>query len=163
MNASTDRIERQILLRAPLERVWRALTDPEAFGAWFGMAFDGPFIVGEPVTGRIVPTRVDPDVARLQEPHTGTPFKIFIERIEPMRVFAYRWHPYAVEAGADYSQEPTTLVSFELEAVGNDTLLRLTESGFDQLPPARRADALRANDGGWALQMGNIEKYVTTH
>ncbi len=163
MSTSTDRIERQILLHAPLERVWRALVDPEAFGAWFGMTFDGPFVIGKPATGRIVPTRVDPEVARLQAPHAGTPFELFIERIEPMRVFAYRWHPYAVDADTDYRREPTTLVSFELETVEGGTLLRLTESGFDRLPPARRSDALHANDGGWALQMGNIEKYVATY
>lgn len=163
MNTSTDRIEQQILLHAPLERVWHALVDPGALGAWFGMAFDGPFVVGQPVTGRIVPTQVDPEVAKLQEPHAGTPFEIYIERIEPMRVFAYRWHPYPVDTDADVRQEPTTLVSFELEVVGDGTLLRLTESGFDGLPPARRADALRANDGGWAMQMSNIEKYVATH
>lgn len=163
MSASTDRIEQQILLHAPLERVWLALIEPDAFGAWFGMAFDGPFVIGQPVTGKIVPTQVDPEVARLQEPHAGTPFKLLIERIEPMQVFAWRWHPYAIDPDTDYEQEPTTLVTFELESVEGGTLLRLTESGFDRLPPARRADALRANEGGWSMQMSNLEKYVAAH
>ncbi|MEP7184869.1 MAG: SRPBCC family protein [Rhodanobacter sp.] len=163
MNVSTDRIEQHILLHAPVERVWRALIEPDAFGAWFGMVFDGPFVVGQPVTGRIAPTQVDPEVAKLQQPHAGKPFKLFIERIEPMRLFAWRWHPYAVDADTDYDNEPTTLVTFELEAVGNGTMLRLTESGFDRLPHARRADALRNNAAGWTMQMGNIEKYVAAH
>jgi uncharacterized protein YndB with AHSA1/START domain len=160
MTSSTDRIEQQILLHAPVARVWHALTDAEAFGAWFGMALDGPFVAGQPVTGTIQPTRVDPEVARLQQPHAGTPFTLYVERIEPMRLFAWRWHPYAIEPGTDYRQEPTTLVSFELEAVAEGTVLRLTESGFDQLPPSRRETALRANEGGWTMQMGNIGKYV---
>lgn len=163
MNTSTDRIEQQILLHAPLERVWHALADPGALGAWFGMAFDGPFVAGQPVTGRIVPTQVDPEVARLQEPYAGTPFRLLIERIEPMRAFAWRWHPYAVDHDTDYEQEPTTLVTFELEVVEHGTLLRLTESGFDRLPPTRRADALRANEGGWTMQMSNIARYVDAH
>src|SRR6185312_6852710 len=121
MSSSTDRIEQHILLRAPLERVWHALTDARAFGAWFGMAFDGPFVAGQPVTGTIQPTQVDPEVARLQAPHAGKSFKLFIERIEPMQVFAWRWHPYAIDPDTDYQWEPTTLVTFELEAVADDT------------------------------------------
>lgn len=163
MSTDPDRIERRILLSAPLERVWQALADAEAFGHWFGMAFDGPFVAGETITGRIAPTRVDPEVARLQAPHVGTPFELHIERIEPMRVFAYRWHPFAIDPEVDYRLEPTTLVTFELEPVEGGTLLRLTESGFAALPQARRAAALQANQGGWAAQMGNIEKYVARH
>jgi uncharacterized protein YndB with AHSA1/START domain len=163
MGLSTDRIEQHILLRAPLDRVWYALTDAGAFGAWFGMALDGPFVAGQPITGTIQPTRVDAEVARLQAPHAGTPFTLYVERIEPMRVFAWRWHPYAIEPGMDYDREPTTLVTFELETVAEGIMLRLTESGFDQLPAARRDAARRDNAGGWAMQMGNIEKYVAAH
>ncbi|NII09689.1 SRPBCC family protein [Oleiagrimonas sp. C23AA] len=160
---STDHIERQILLKAPRERVWRALTDPAQFGAWFGMAFDGPFIAGQPVSGRIEPTQVDAEVAKMQEKFRGTPITLLIERIEPMRLFSYRWHPYAVDTTVDYSDEPTTLVSFELEEAYDGTLLRLTESGFDALPAARRENALRANRGGWKKQISNIQRYVDAH
>ncbi len=163
MVTSTDRIEQHILLRAPLERVWHALTDAGAFGAWFGMALDGPFVAGRPDTGTIQPTQVDAEVARLQEPHAGAPFTLYVERIEPMRVFAWRWHPEAIEPGMDGDKEPTTLVTFELEPVAEGIMLRLTESGFDQLPAARRDAARRDNAGGWAMQMGNIEKYVAAH
>ena len=82
MGAPTDRIEQHILLRAPLERVWHALTDASAFGAWFGMALDGPFVAGQPITGTIQPTQVDAEVARLQAPHAGTPFTLYVERID---------------------------------------------------------------------------------
>lgn len=158
---STDRIEKRILLRAPVERVWRAISDAGEFGTWFGVAFDGPFVAGARLTGKIVPTRVDPEIARLQQPHEGKAFEIVVDRIEPPRRFAFRWHPYAVEPGVDYAKEPMTLVLFELEAVEGGTLLTLSESGFDQLPPARRARAFTANEGGWEKQTALIEKYLT--
>src|SRR5579862_6989628 len=110
---TTDRIEKKIVLKATRERVWQAISDSAQFGTWFGVAFDGPFVVGKWMTGRIVPTKVDPEVAKLQEPHTGAPFRILIERIEPMERFSFRWHPFAIEPGYDYSKEPTTLVVFE--------------------------------------------------
>jgi uncharacterized protein YndB with AHSA1/START domain len=156
----TDRIEKKILLRAPLALVWQAISDAAQFGAWFGVAFDGPFVAGVRLTGRIVPTRVDPEVARLQEPHAGKPFEIVVERIEPMRRFAFRWHPYAIEPDVDYSNEPMTLVTFELAATPDGTMLTITESGFDRIPLARRAQAFRANDGGWTHQAALIEKYL---
>src|SRR5690349_12996150 len=149
---STDRIEKNVTLRAPRERVWKALTDARQFGAWFGVELDAPFVAGARVTGRIVPTTVDPDIARLQEPHRGLPVEWWIERIEPMDVFAFRWHPFAIERGVDYSAEPTTLVVFELGEVPGGTSLRITESGFDRIPLERRAKAFAANDGGWSKQ-----------
>lgn len=156
----TDRIEKKILLRAPRARVWRAISDAGEFGAWFGVAFDGPFVAGARLTGRITPTRVDPDVAKLQEPHAGKPFEIVVDTIEPMRRFAFRWHPYAIDPAVDYSREPMTLVTFALEDVADGTLLTITESGFDGIPLARRAQAFRANDGGWSHQAALIEKYL---
>jgi len=81
---STDRIEKKILLRATRERVWKAISDAEQFGAWFGVAFDGDFVRGVHLTGRIVPTAVDRDIAKLQEPHAGKPFEFSVDRIEPM-------------------------------------------------------------------------------
>src|ERR1700761_308747 len=102
----TDRIEKTILLRAPQERVWQAISDAAQFGTWFGVAFDGPFVEGARLTGTMVPTKVDADVAKLQEPFKGRPFEFFIERIEPSMRLAFRWHPYAIEPGVDYSAEP---------------------------------------------------------
>jgi uncharacterized protein YndB with AHSA1/START domain len=157
---NTDRIEKKIVLRAPHERVWRAISDSKQFGSWFGVAFDGPFVEGAQLTGRITPTTVDPAIAKLQQPHAGTPFTILVERIEPMRTFAFRWHPYAIDLGVDYSKEPTTLITFALESVPGGIQLTISETGFDQIPLDRRAKAFSANDGGWTMQTTLIEKYL---
>jgi len=160
MPSATDRIEKTVLLRAPPERVWRAISDPREFGTWFGVEFDGPFVAGARVTGRIVPTKVDAQVAKAQEPHAGAKFECTIDRVEPMRLFSFRWHPYGVEQGVDYSKEPTTLVTFALEEAAGGTKLTITETGFDQIPLERRAKAFSANAEGWAMQAKLIEKYL---
>lgn len=160
MTSNTDRIRKQVLLRAPLERVWSAVSDAEQFGSWFGVRFDGPFVAGERLIGRVVPTSVDPDVAKSQEPYEGLRFDVLVERIEPMRLFSFRWHPYAVDPDVDYSGEPRTLVELVLEEVEGDTLLTVTESGFDGVPLERRAKAFEMNEQGWAGQMTLIEKYL---
>ncbi len=160
MTSATDRIEKKILLRATRQRVWRALADSTEFGTWFGMKFDGPFAPGATMRASIVPTKVDPEVAEMQKPHEGMRFDITVERIEPERLFSFRWHPHAVEPGADYSNEPSTLVSFELEEAPGGILLTATESGFDQIPLARRAKAFAANEQGWGMQVKLVEKYL---
>lgn len=146
---STDRIERQVVLKAPRSRVWRALTDPQEFGSWFGVKVQGGFAPGARVRGAIT--------------HPGyehVVWDIAIEKMEPERLFSWRWHPYAVEPGVDYSKEPATLVEFTLEEVPGGTLLTVVESGFDQVPLARRALAYRMNGDGWTAQMRNIERHV---
>lgn len=155
-----DRIEKKILLRAPRKRVWRALADSTEFGAWFGMRFDGPFTAGGRMRGTIVPTTADPEVASAQKPYEGTPFEITIDQMEPERLFSFRWHPGAVEPGIDYSEEPTTLVVFVLEEVLDGVLLTITESGFDRIPPVRRAKAFSQNEKGWSIQVTLIERYL---
>jgi uncharacterized protein YndB with AHSA1/START domain len=157
---TTDRIEKKILLHAPLKRVWRALSDSAEFGAWFGVKFDGPFQPGVSLRGAIVPTIVDPEVAKAQKKHEGAPFEITVEPIELERLFSFRWHPYAMESGVDYSAEPTTLVAFALEEVAGGVMLTVTESGFDQIPLARRAQAFLANEQGWGMQVKLIEAYL---
>jgi uncharacterized protein YndB with AHSA1/START domain len=154
-----DRIEKQITLRAPLARVWRALSDSREFGAWFGAEFDGPFVAGARVSGKIRPTQADPEVARLQAPHAGTPFDMFVERIEPPHLLAFRWLP-GVDSNPD---DPTTLVVFELSEVAGGTLLRITESGFDRIPLARRTRAFTENEDGWEHQTRLIAKYLESH
>ena len=156
----TDRIEKQVLLKASRARVWKALTDAKEFGEWFGVRFDGPFVAGAPLHGVIVPTQADADVAKLQEPYAGRAFDITVDRIEPQRLFSFRWHPYAVEPGSDHSKEPTTLVMFALEEHPGGIRLTVTESGFDQVPLDRRAAAFAANEGGWEKQMTLIEKHL---
>jgi uncharacterized protein YndB with AHSA1/START domain len=160
MTANTDRIEKRVHLRAPRERVWRAISNAEEFGTWFGVEFDAPFAAGSKVSGRIVPTKIDAEVAKVQEPYSGMPCDIVVERIEPMSLFSFRWHPYAIEPGADYSLEPTTLVEFRLENASGGTLLTISESGFDGIPLARRAEAFESNAEGWAMQATLIGKYL---
>jgi uncharacterized protein YndB with AHSA1/START domain len=157
---NTDRIEKQVVLRAPRARVWRAISDSKEFGSWFGVKFDGPFVAGRPVRGVISPTTVDAEVAKMQQPYAGTAFEITIDQIEPERIFSFRWHPFAIERDVDYSAEPTTLIVFTLEEVPNGTKLTVSESGFDAVPLARRAQAFTANEQGWAIQMTLIEKYL---
>jgi len=161
MTSVTDRLEKKTLLKAPQERVWGAISDAKRFGAWFGVSFEGDFAPGARMIGTIVPTTVDPDVAKSMEKHAGMTFEIQIDRIEPMNHFSYRWHPFAIHRDVDYSAEPTTLVVFELEEVTGGTMLTITESGFDGIPLARRADAFEANDEGWTLQSKLLEKYVS--
>ena len=157
---SQDRIEKKILLHAPRASVWRALADSKEFGHWFGMKFDGPFVPGAPVRGVIQPTAVNAEVAKAQKPHEGLAFEIIIEQMEPERLFSFRWHPFAVEPGVDYSAEPTTLVAFTLEEVADGVMLTVTESGFDRIPLERRAKAFSANEGGWSIMVKVIEEYL---
>ncbi len=157
---STDRIEKKILLRAPRSRVWRALSDSVEFGSWFGVKFEGPFTPGACMRGRLVGTTVDPEVAKSQQQLGDLPFEITIEQMEAERLFSFRWHPFAVERGLDYSAEPTTLVVFVLEEVADGVMLTVTESGFDRIPPARRAEAFKANEGGWGIMVKMIEGYL---
>lgn len=150
MNSSTDRIEREILLKAPRAKVWRALSNAEEFGNWFGAALKGQtFAAGGRVKGQIT----YPGYEHLT-------FDVTVEKVEPERLLAFRWHPAPMDASADYSKEPSTLVVFELKEAKGGTLLRVVESGFDGLPAARRLEAFRMNSGGWDIQMKNIEAHV---
>lgn len=146
---SQDRIEKQIVLRAPRSRVWRALTDSESFGQWFGVKMDGPFIPGVRVSGKITMPKYE-----------HLPFEITIETMEPESRFSWRWHPNAIDASHDYSAEPTTLVEFTLTETAEGTLLAVVESGFEGIPLSRRFDAYRGNERGWEYQMKQIEQYA---
>jgi uncharacterized protein YndB with AHSA1/START domain len=145
-----DRIEKQVLLRAPRARVWQAISRAEEFGRWFLVEFEGGFREGATVRGRIT-----------NPGYEHVPMQITIERMEPERLFSYRWRPYAIDPNVDYSAEPTTLVEFRLaDAEGGGTLLTIVESGFEGIPVARRAEAYRMNDMGWGIQTENIRRYV---
>lgn len=157
---STDRIEKSVLLRAPLDRVWRAISNAEEFGRWFGVRFGGPFVAGGSVTAAIAPTTVDDEVAKRQQPHAGTKSTWQIVAVEPPRRFAYRWHPFAVEPNVDYEREPTTLVEFTLSETDDGVLLTITESGFDAIPAARRGTSFEANAEGWAIQTDLVRRYL---
>jgi uncharacterized protein YndB with AHSA1/START domain len=157
-----DRIEKQAVLDAPQERVWQAISDAGKFGEWFGAEFDAGFEPGRELTGRIVPTRVDREVAKMQEKHTGMRFAFRVESVDPPNRIVFGWHPYAVDPGVDYSGEPMTRVTFALAEVGEGTRVTLTETGFDGLPASRREAAYAANDGGWTHQLKLLEKFVVT-
>lgn len=146
---NNDRIEKRIELKAPLSRVWRALTDYREFGQWFRVKLEGPFVPGQTTRGHIA----YPGYEHLK-------MEVVVQKIEPERLFSYTWHPYAVDPNKDYSQEPSTLVEFRLEKTSTGTLLVVTESGFDKIPSERRLEAFRMNEGGWSIQMQNIEAYV---
>jgi uncharacterized protein YndB with AHSA1/START domain len=150
MTASTDCIEKTIVLSAPRARVWRALTTAREFGAWFGATLDGEF-----AEGRVVGVRIaNPKYAHLR-------MSLTIERIIPEQLFSYRWHPYPVDTAYDYSKDTPTLVEFRLADHPRGVELTVTESGFDSIPLARRAEAFRMNTEGWNAQLANIERYVS--
>jgi uncharacterized protein YndB with AHSA1/START domain len=157
---STDRIEKRILLHATPQRIWRALADSTEFGTWFGMRFDGPFTPGARMSGVIVPTTVNADVAKAQKQYEGVPFEITIEQMEPERIFSFRWHPGAIDRSVDYSKEPTTLVVFSLEPTAGGVLLTVTESGFDRIPLERRAGAFNQNEEGWNMVVKMFAEYL---
>lgn len=158
--STTDYIEKRVLLKAPRERVWRAISEAKQFGTWFGVEFEGEFTAGTVLMGRLSGTKVDADVAKLQQPHLGLSFEFHIERIEPMALFSFRWHPHAVDPSIDFTAEPMTLVEFRLEDQAHGTLLIVKESGFDRIPLERRASAFASNEGGWTHQCKLIEKYL---
>jgi uncharacterized protein YndB with AHSA1/START domain len=149
MATESDRIEKEIVVRAPRSRVWRALTDAKEFGQWFQAEMEDAFAAGAPARGHIT----YPGYEHLR-------LEVHVERVEPERLFSFRWHPYAVDPKQDYSNEPMTLVVFELDEVAEGTRIRVTESGFDQIPLARRAEAFRMNSQGWAEQVQNIARHV---
>jgi uncharacterized protein YndB with AHSA1/START domain len=144
-----DRIEKRIELKAPVARVWRALTDYREFGEWFRVKIEAPFAPGAVSRGHIT----WPGYEHLQ-------WEAVVKAMEPERLFSFTWHPYAVDPKMDYSKEPQTLVEFRLEKTKQGTLLTVTESGFERIPAARRAEAFMRNDGGWTQQMENIERHV---
>ena len=145
----TDRIEKRIELKAPISRVWRALTDYREFGEWFRVKLDGPFVPGQISRGHIT----YPGYEHLT-------WEVTVQKIERERLFSFTWHPYAVDPKVDYSREPPTLVEFRLEETPRGTLLLLTESGVSGIPSERRLEAFRMNEGGWTEQAKNIERHV---
>ena len=144
-----NQIEKRIELKAPVSRVWRALTDYREFGEWFRVNLEGPFVPGKIARGHIT----YPGYEHLE-------FEAVVQKMEPEKLFSLTWHPYAVDPQTDYSTETPTLVEFKLEKIATGTLLTVTESGFDKIPANRRAEAFRMNEGGWAAQMENIKKYL---
>jgi uncharacterized protein YndB with AHSA1/START domain len=146
---TSDRIEKHFQVGAKRSRVWRAISNAEEFGTWFGMKLDRPFAPGATVIGRLtIPG------------YEHVTLEMMVEQIEPERYFSYRWHPYPMNPAIDYKAEPTTLVEFRLQETAGGTAVAITESGFDRLPASRRAEAFRMNDAGWAGQSKKLADYV---
>src|SRR3954469_5354634 len=145
----TDFIRKTIDLKAPVSRVWKALTDHREFGTWFRVRLDGPFVPGQPSTGNMT----FPGYEHVR-------WNAVVQRIEPERHFSFTWHPYALDPAVDYSGEPPTLIEFTLEPIAGGTRLTVVESGFDALPPHRRDEAFRMNEKGWTVQVQNIANHV---
>ncbi|HET7757983.1 MAG TPA: SRPBCC family protein [Steroidobacteraceae bacterium] len=142
-------IEKRIELKAPIARVWRALTDHREFGEWFCVRIDGPFVPGQVSRGQVT----YPGYEHLR-------WEAVVQRMEPERYFSFTWHPCAIDAQRDYSGETPTLVEFRLEESAGGTLLVVTESGFENVPSDRRAEAFRMNTAGWATQLQNVAAHV---
>lgn len=147
--SNTDQILKHVHLRAGRSRVWRAITNAREFGAWFGVNLKGEFAEGEAIRGSITYTGFE-----------HVTMEVRVERIVPEELFSYRWHPYAIDPAVDYSEEPTTLVEFRLDEVGGGTRLTIVESGFENIPLVRRAEAFRMDERGWAEQTANIKRHV---
>lgn len=165
-----DRIEKDIVLRAPVERVWRAITDVSEFAQWFGIKLNQPFSPGRTITGTFeggfdeayvmqcqISFGLEPTGIRLPEPNA-----VFctVERMEAPNLFSFRWIPYGIDVVCDPAREPTTLVEFRLEPVAEGTRLTIAESGFEGVPAHRRKRAFMMNDGGWSAQIENIRRHV---
>lgn len=152
MNAhSHDTIVRSIDIAAPPERVWSSLTDHRAFGTWFRVALDQPFVPGRETTG-----------AMTYPGHEGTPWRSVTEIMEAPRRFVFRW-PHGVGKdtdGAAHDGEVWTTVEFRLEPIATGTRVTVTESGFSALPEAARVAAIRGNTEGWEIQTGNLRDHA---
>src|SRR6266700_8145359 len=123
---ANDKIEKQIELKAPVSRVWRAIADYREFGEWFRVKIEGPFVPGQTARGQILHPGYEP-----------LTWQAVIQKMEPERLFSFTWHPYSVDPAVDYSKETPTLVEFRLEPTPKGTRLILVESGFDALPSNR--------------------------
>lgn len=167
---SSDRIEKRVALRAPVSRVWRAISDAREFGRWFGFTLEGPFVPGQPIRGTFEGTLDEAGLLEYQKSLGLSPSRVklpeknavfcTVDRIEPERYFSFRWIPYGIDSETDPENEPTTLVEFRLEPASGGTLLTIVESGFDLVPAHRRARAFRMNEGGWTAQSENLRKHV---
>jgi uncharacterized protein YndB with AHSA1/START domain len=148
----SNQIEKKIDLKAPVSRVWRALTDYQEFGSWFDCKLEQPFEPGKPTTGHMtIPG------------YEHVKFDAIIQKMEPESYFSYTWHPYAIDPNVDYSGETPTLVEFHLAPTSSGTQLTVVESGFENIPAHRREEAMRMDDHGWTAQLKSIETYVNTN
>lgn len=147
----TNSIERSIHINGSRERVWRALTNAEEFGAWFGADLSGQsFTAGQRARGPMTMQGCE-----------GLYFDAVIKQIQPQDLLSFHWHPYSGDPSADYSTEQPTLVTFTLKDVpGKGVLLTVVESGFDKVPEHRRRKAFEMHSEGWDFQLKNVARHA---
>lgn len=140
-----EQIEHEIIIDAPVARVWAIITEAEHIKQWF--AFDGAEIDLRP-GGELV----------MQWKEHGT-YHARIVRIDPERLFSYRW---ARLAGQQPGDGNSTLVEFTLSPEGNGTRLRVVESGFRDLdlPEAEQAEWAADNTQGWSGGFEKLREYA---
>jgi uncharacterized protein YndB with AHSA1/START domain len=140
-----DTIQRELVLRAPKERVFQAIANPMLIVNWFPDKVEGTMSKGERSVFDFT------DFGKVA---------IHVVASDPHDYFAYRWVPSIGASEDDPLKQPNTLVEFRLEEVSYGTRLTLTESGFASLPAEVIEKSLSDNNEGWDIMMGRLEKYM---
>jgi uncharacterized protein YndB with AHSA1/START domain len=141
-----DQIEREVVIDAPIERVWSLITEAEHFGTWFADS------------GAEIDLRPGGAMTLRWEEH-GT-VRARVERVEPPRLFSYRW---ANAVDVEPSEGHSTLVEFSLTAADGGTRVRVVESGFASLDTSDedRGRQIDDNTEGWAIQLRNLSEQAS--
>jgi uncharacterized protein YndB with AHSA1/START domain len=144
-----DAIEKDILINAPAETVYRVITEPSQVSQWFADAADL-----EPVPGA-QGSLTFADRATSQR----MTVRLTVQAAEPPHRFAFRWD---YPDGEQPTESNSLLVEFTLAAEGNRTRLRVTESGFAALrrPDQDTAGYYEAHDKGWDAHLASLHNYV---
>jgi uncharacterized protein YndB with AHSA1/START domain len=144
-----NQIERDILIEAPVEVVWRTVTEPDQITSWFSDAAEIDAREGGEGTltwsGRAT-----------SKPMT---VRISVETVEPPHTFSFRWlHPEGVEAREDNS----LLVEFSLTPEGEHTRLRVVETGLaaHQMPDEQKATYADEHGRGWETHLAALRTHV---
>ena len=145
MRNSLLEIRRQMVLKAPLEKVWTAIATPEGFEGWFACKVVGDWGINKTVT--------------LLWP-SGSSNEIRIVALNPQSEFAYQWHPGVDGRLSDYLEEQLTTVCFRLNPCPDGTEMEMVEGDFANIPDERRLKVIGLNTEGWDEELENIRKYV---
>lgn len=149
--AEMTRIDRDIEIKAPPERVWRALTDPAELSAWFKVKVEGDIVAGKEIW--MTSTYAD-------GPCVGYRYSVLIVEVTPPRRLAWQWHPGVPDSSVDYAREPCTTVTFTLEPSAGGTRLSVSETGFDEISLERRAKVFGDNSHGWAEVVQWLQRHA---
>jgi uncharacterized protein YndB with AHSA1/START domain len=141
-----DKIERKIIIKAPKEQVYAAITNPELIIKWFPDAIEGNFAEGEQ------------PIFNFGE-HGKS--RIYVVAMRPHDYFAYRWVPGSSHFMGDVLSTETTLVEFSLAENDDATEVTMVESGFAKIPAKLAEAAFAQNSNGWNFMLGRLEKHFT--